>query len=325
MKSNSCIITLVSAIFILANLEAFAQNKSDLPQLNYRVVESFFQLPPNFNFAEVSGVALDKNGHIFVFNRGLYPLMEFTEQGNFIRTIGDGLFEGAHGLRIDPNGNLWTTDVTTHLVLRLNPGGHVTMVLGRKGRAGETDMLFNQPTDIGFGPGGEIFVTDGYGNSRVVKFDRNGNFMKAWGKKGNGPGEFNLPHTIVVDPAGKVYVGDRDNMRIQIFDRDGNFITQWNHAGSPWGLDLTQDGILFMSDGYANRVVKLDTTGKILGTFGAPGKIAGCFAFAHGIAVGKNGELFVSEILNGGCKNSYLAALRFYQASEQKIYTMILE
>lgn len=102
----------------------------------------------------------------------------------------------------------------------------------------------------------------------------------------------------MVDARGKVYVGDRDNLRLQIFDSDGNFITQWTHAGSPWGLDLTPDGILFKSDGYANRVVKLDTTGKVFGTFGAPGKTAGRFAFAHGIAIGKNDAVFVSEILN---------------------------
>ncbi len=298
MKSFSFILTLFLEIFMSCTLTILAQDKPGMPQLEYRVIEGFFQLPPHVNFGEVSGVAVDENGHVFIFNRGPNPLMEFTGYGNFIRTIGDGLFEGAHGLRIDPEGNLWTTDVTTHLVLRFNAGGHVTMVLGRKGRAGETEMLFNQPTDIGFGPNGEIFVTDGYGNSRVVKFDRDGNFIQAWGKKGSNPGEFNLPHTIIVDPQGRVFVGDRDNMRIQIFDLDGNFITQWTHAGSPWGLDLTNDGILFMADGYANRVVKLDTTGKILGAFGASGKTAGRFAFAHGIAVGKNEELFIAEILN---------------------------
>ncbi len=298
MKSISLFVTLFLGITMVSIMTGNAQDAPEIPQLAYRPVPDFFRLPPNHNFGEVAGVALDKNEHIFVLHRGPFPLMEFSEQGTFIRTIGDGLFEGAHGLRIDPDGNLWTTDVTTHLVLRFNTDGHVTMVLGRKGRAGETEMLFNQPTDIGFGPNGEIFVTDGYGNSRVVKFDREGNFLKAWGKKGKEPGEFNLPHTIVVDSQGKVYVGDRDNLRLQIFDLDGNFITQWTHAGAPWGLELVDSGTLFMADGYANRVVKLDTNGKILGSFGSPGKTAGKFAFAHAIAVNKQGEIFVSEILN---------------------------
>lgn len=286
-----------SAVMLCASI-ASAQAVAEFPSLPYQVVPGFLKLPTNFNFGEVSGVALDQEGHIFVFNRGPKPLVEFTASGKFVRTIGDGLFEGSHGLRIDPQDNLWTTDVTTNVVLRLNREGHVTMVLGRKGRTGETESLFNQPTDVAFGPNGEILVADGYGNSRIVKFDRDGNFIKAWGKKGNGPGEFNLPHTIVVDPRGRVIVGDRDNMRIQLFDLDGNFITLWTHAGSPWGLELTRDGFLIMVDGYANRVVKLDLDGNVLGAFGAPGKTEGRFSFAHSIAVGKQGEIFVAEILN---------------------------
>ncbi len=298
MKFSSLIIAILLAIHSVWTASAKGQDRADFPPLSYQVVPGFFKLPDHFNFGEASGVVLDQRGHIFIFNRGPQPLVEFTASGKFVRTIGDGLFEGSHGLRSDPQGNLWTTDVTTHVVLRLNREGHVTMVLGRKGRAGETESLFNQPTDIGFGPNGEIFVTDGYGNSRVVKFDGQGQFIKAWGKKGNGPGEFNLPHTIVVDPRGRVIVGDRDNMRIQIFDLDGNYLAQWTPAGSPWGLQLTMDGFLFMVDGYANRVVKLDLDGNVLGTFGEPGKTEGHFAFAHSIAVGKQGEIFVAEILN---------------------------
>jgi DNA-binding beta-propeller fold protein YncE len=298
MKFLSLIIAILVATQSVWTASASGQDHTDFPALSYQVVPGFFKLPDHFNFGEVSGVALDQRGHIFIFNRGPQPLVEFTASGKYVRTIGDGLFEGSHGLRIDPHGNLWTTDVTTNVVLRLNREGHVTMVLGRKGRTGETDALFNQPTDVAFGPNGEILVADGYGNSRIVKFDGQGQFIKAWGKKGNGPGEFNLPHTIVVDPRGRVIVGDRDNMRIQLFDLDGNYLAQWTQAGSPWGLELTKDGFLFMADGYANRVVKLDLDGNVLGTFGAAGKTEGLFAFAHSIAVGKQGEIFVAEILN---------------------------
>lgn len=288
----------LGASIFFGNFAAIAQDHSDYPLLAYRVVDHFFQLPAHMNFGEVSSVAIDRRGHIFVFHRGTNPLVEFNGKGEFVQSLNDGLFEAAHGLRIDPDGNLWTTDVAAHLVLKLDCEGHVTMVLGRKGRSGETDALFNQPTDVAFGPNGEIFVADGYGNSRVVKFDRSGNFVKSWGQKGSGPGEFNLPHTIVVDSRGRVLVGDRENRRIQLFDLDGNFLTQWTHAGAPWGLSLAQDGTLFMADGYANRVVQLDLDGNILGTFGAPGKTSGCFAFAHAIAVGAKNELYVAEILN---------------------------
>jgi DNA-binding beta-propeller fold protein YncE len=141
-------------------------------------------------------------------------------------------------------------------------------------------------------------VSDGYGNSRVVKFDKDGKFIKAWGSKGTAPGEFNLPHTIVIDKQNLVYVGDRENQRIQIFDLDGNFIKEWKHAGAPWGLDLAKDGSLFMADGYVNKILHLDSNGKILGAYGEPGKKPGQFMFAHSVTVGPDGALYVSEILN---------------------------
>ena len=275
-----------------------AQDSFNTPVLPYHPLEGFFHLPQGVNFGEVSGVALNQKGNIFVFNRGLYPLMEFAPDGEYIRTLGVGLTGSAHGLRIDDDDNIWITDVATHTVLKLDQEGHVTRVLGRKDKPGETDALFNQPTDVAFGPSGEIFVTDGYGNSRVVKFDRDGKFLKAWGSKGNAPGEFNLPHTIIIDKNNLVYVGDRENQRIQIFDLDGNFIKEWKHVGAPWGLDIAKDGTLFMADGYTNRILHLDTEGKILGEFGEPGKKPGQFLFAHSVTVSPDGALFISEILN---------------------------
>jgi len=274
------------------------QDNNKIPKLSYHPAEDFFHLPPDMNFGEVSGVALDHRGHIFIFNRGLYPIIEFTHDGHYVRNLAQGLVGSAHGLRIDSHDNLWITDVATHTVLRLNQEGHITMVLGRKDSPGETNALFNQPTDVAFGPADEIFVTDGYGNSRVVKFDRDGNFIKAWGSKGNAPGEFNLPHTIVIDKQNLVYVGDRENQRVQVFDLDGNFIKEWKHVGAPWGLELAKDGTLYMTDGYVNRVLHLDTQGKILGVFGESGKKPGQFMFAHSVAVSPDGVLYISEILN---------------------------
>ncbi len=300
MKTNyfflKCLIILGFTTFSIRIIEA--QNNNIIPVLEYTPVEGFFHLPPDMNFGEVAGVALDHRGHIFVFNRGLHPIIEFNQDGQFIRTLAQGMVGSAHGLRIDDHDNLWITDVATHTVLRLNQEGHVTMVLGRMNTSGETDALFNQPTDVAFGPAGEIFVTDGYGNSRVVKFDRDGNFVKSWGSKGNAPGEFNLPHTIVIDKHNLVYVGDRENQRIQIFDLNGNFLKEWKHVGAPWGLDIAKDGTLFMADGYANRVLQLNADGKIIGTLGRPGKKAGQFLFAHSVTIGPDGALYVSEILN---------------------------
>jgi DNA-binding beta-propeller fold protein YncE len=300
MRTNKLLLKCV-VILVFTTLSvriADAQDNIKIPVLSYHPVEGFFHLPPGVNFGEVTGVALNQKGNIFVFNRGLHPIIEFTTDGEYVRTLGAGLTGSAHGLRIDNHDNIWITDVATHTVLKLDKEGHVIMVLGRKDKPGDTETLFNQPTDVAFGPAGEIFVTDGYGNSRVVKFDRDGKFIKTWGSKGSAPGEFNLPHTIVIDKNNFVYVGDRENQRLQIFDLDGNFIKEWKHVGAPWGLDLAKDGTLFMSDGYVNKILHLDSNGKILGAYGEPGKKPGQFMFAHSVTVGSDGALYVSEILN---------------------------
>jgi hypothetical protein len=289
-------------LLLLLPLPAFAQSGS-WPDLGYRVVPDFLRLPPGANLGEVTAVELNSKGHIFVFNRGPRPIMEFDRHGDFIRSLGEGLFTTAHGLRIDAEDNIWTTDVDSHLVLKLSPEGRLLMVLGRKGTAGELDpvssmVLFNKPADVAFGPSGDIFLADGYGNSRVVKLDKYGKFIKSWGKKGSAEGEFNLPHTVVVDSQGLVFVGDRENKRIQIFDSEGRFIQQWNHVGSPWWLQITPDQSIWVVDGYASRILKLDRNGNILGAFGEPGKAPGQFGFAHALAVGPEEEIYVAEILN---------------------------
>ena len=183
-------------------------------------------------------------------------------------------------------------------MLKLSPSGHVLLVLGRKDNKAEADWLFNAPADVAFGKKGEIYVADGYGNSRVVKFDRDGNFLKAWGRYGTGPGEFNLPHSVAVDRAGNVYVGDRENQRIQIFDADGNYLREWNHVGYPYGLCFTEDEHLWMVDGGYDRVIELDRHGKILGAFGSPGHAPGQFAWGHFLAIGKDRKIYVADVLN---------------------------
>lgn len=297
MKRNPHPHWILVALPLLAAALAGAQTAA-LPDLGYRAVPDPLKLPAGANFGEVPSVALDARGHIYVFHRGPRALMEFDAAGNFLHSIGEGLFTRPHGLRIDPDGNIWTTDVGSHLVLKLNREGRVMMVFGRQNSPGETDSQFNQPADVAFGRRGEIYVADGYGNSRIVKFDREGRFLKAWGTKGAAPGQFNLPHAVVVDANGQVIVADRENARIQIFDADGNFLKEWTHVGQPWGLALSRDGLLYVAAGRDNRVLVLDLDGKIQGGFGERGKLPGQFGWPHGIAVGPVGEIYVSEILN---------------------------
>ena len=287
------------------------------PLLDYEPVSDPLELPAGMNFGEVAGIAIAGDDHIFVAHRGPRALLEFDHQGRFVRAIGEGLFRLIHSVRIDAEGNIWVADLGAHLVLKFDRDGRVRMVLGKLGVAGEwaveklerdgmtgwadpaTMAIFNQPTDIGFSPHGEIYVTDGYSsNARIIRFDRNGRFVAAWGNKGTASGEFNLPHAVVVDNGGLVYVADRENRRIQIFDDENRFIREWTHVGYPYGLFLTADQVLYMTDARAERVVKLNLEGDILGVLGEPGKASGQFGWAHGIIVDSRGAFYVTELLN---------------------------
>jgi streptogramin lyase len=274
-----------------------AQDKK-IPDLGLKPDPGWPRLPKGWNFGETSGVALDSSGHVYVFNRGPQPLVEFDANGAFIRSLGEGMFVRTHGVRIDKQDNIWAVDVDGHFVVKMNPEGRVVMVLGRRGQAGATQTSFNRPTDVAFADNGDIYVADGYVNSRVVKFSKEGKYLAEWGKKGAGEGEFNLVHTVAVDARGRVYVGDRENHRLQIFDASGKFLGQWKQAGSPWGIEITPDQRLYVADGYANRVLLLNLDGQILGSLGGPGKLPGEFAFVHAVAVSKGGDLYTAEILN---------------------------
>jgi DNA-binding beta-propeller fold protein YncE len=287
--------------------------QTDFPQLAFKPVPNWPHLPPAWNFRETPGIAADSRGHVFVIHRGEHPIMEFDPQGNFVRAFGDTLFDRAHSVRFDPEGNLWAVDDGSHVVMKMDSEGHVKMVLGRfrkpgdavtpdhpgpRGIRDEDVLLFNRPTDVAFAPNGDFYVSDGYGNSRVVKFSKDGRLLKTWGTKGAGIGQFNTPHSVAVDKQGRVYVADRENYRIQIFNANGEFLQQWTHVGAPWGLYLTPDQTLYMCDGYNNRVLKLNLEGKILGAFGTPGKRLGEFSYVHDLSVGPDGAIYTAEILN---------------------------
>ncbi len=269
-----------------------------VPELPYEVVPGFFKMPEGAVAGEASGVAVSSKGHIFLFQRTEPMLAEYDAKGEFVREIGKGLFTHPHGLRIDAEDNIWTTDDGSHVVLKLDPSGKVLLVLGKAHTAGEADWLFNQPADVAFGRNGEIYVADGYGNSRIVKFDRGGKFLKEWGKYGSAPGEFNLPHSVAVDREGRVYVGDRENKRIQIFDAEGKFLKEWTGIGYPYGLLITPDQHVWMADGGFDRIVELDEDGKILGAFGEPGRKPGEMAWAHFLAMGPDRTIYVADVLN---------------------------
>ena len=279
----------------LAGLFALLMLFSFSARAEYRVVPDFPQLPKGMRLAGVSGVATDSKGNVLVFHRGVEPLLVFEPSGKFVRALGKGLFKSAHGLRVDKDDNIWTTDNADHVVVKFDHEGKVLMTLGERGVAGEDERHFNKPADIAFGDNGDFFIADGYGNSRVVKFDKNGKFLIAWGKKGKGEGEFNIPHAVRIDSKGLLYVGDRENDRVQVFDQHGKFIRQFG-GFAPFGLFITKDDELLVADGRANKVHRVTLEGKILETWGKRGPEAGNFFLPHGITLAADGAVYVTEI-----------------------------
>ena len=279
---------------ILSGL-AIAQLPEPLPKLNYDMTPDFFQLSPEQHLVEPAGVAVNSKGHIYVFHRGQHPLMEFDSSGKFLRSIADDLFVTAHMVRVDAKDNIWTTDIGSHVVLKLSPDGRVLLALGRMRIPGDDVLHFNQPTDVAWDRDGNIYVTDGYGTSRVLKFDKYGRPLLGWGMKGTGPGQFDTPHTIVID-GDLVYVGDRENARIQIFDRNGQFLRQWS-LGYPFGLVIAPDHVLYMGDAIAGRILKIDPQGRVLGSFTGPQPGQGPHFDPHQIALAPDGSIFTAEVL----------------------------
>jgi sugar lactone lactonase YvrE len=304
------------AVFaLLACAPAFAQRPSDpallvpqnAPELDYVAVADPLTFPAGTTMGAASSVAFDSKGHLWVLNRGTQPLVEFDATGKFIRGFGEGLFTRTHGLRFDRDGNIWVTDVGAHIVVKMNPEGQTLLTLGTKGEAGAWDEAtgsrhLNQPNDIAFSRSGDVFIVQGHtpgaaGDPRVLKFDKTGRFIKSWGGKGKEPGKFEVAHGIAVDAKGLLWVTDRENQRIQIFDADGKFIKELKYAGLPCALDIGNQYI-YMVNGFAGQVLRLDLNGTVLAATGKPGKGVGEFGEAHFIAVSPKGELYVADSVN---------------------------
>jgi DNA-binding beta-propeller fold protein YncE len=262
----------------------------------FQAVADWPQLPDRFKWGQVTAVATDSSNRVYVFHRGPKPIVVFDAAGKFLRSWGDELVKTAHGLRIDGDNHVWITDIGHHLVMKFDARGKLLMTLGTKGKPGESKTQFNKPADVAFGRAGEIYVADGYGNSRVVKFSRHGKYLAEWGKKGKAEGEFNLPHAICF-AEGRVYVGDRENNRVQVFDADGKFLSQWKETGAPFGLFLTPKGKILLADGRANLARMLDLQGKTLGQWGKKGAGRGQFDLPHAICTDTRGTaVYVTEI-----------------------------
>lgn len=284
----------LAAVLGYCLLTALASAGGSIP--DYRPVAGWPRLPQGLELGPVSAVAADSMDRVYVLHRGPQPVLFFDRDGKHLRSFGDEHLKTPHGLRLDGAGNLWITDIGYHQVLKFSPDGKLLLTLGEKGKAGDTPERFDRPTDVAVTPKGDFYVSDGYGNSRVVKFSADGKYLKEWGRKGNGPGEFNLPHAIRLDAQGRVYVGDRENNRVQIFDPNGKYLGQWDDCGAPYGLFLTNDNKMLLADGVANWVKVLDLHGKALGRFGEKGSGPGQFQLPHMLCADSQGAVYVTEI-----------------------------
>jgi hypothetical protein len=298
----------------------------DAPDIPFEVVGNFMKLPPNVYMGEGIGVATNSKGHVFVNTCAQQTRnFEFDEKGNYVREIGKDSYGHVfcHGIRVDAQDNIWVIDEGANMILKYNPEGRVTMVLGRRIGFPYTGMepsvkelspappyIFNRPTDVGFDAAGNIFVADGYVNSRIAKYDKNGRFIKQVGTRGSGPGQFTLLHALVVDAKGNVYGGSRSDQRIVVFDNDLNYKTTYDHVGAPWSLCISSGPHQYLYSSNSNpdsndseihkvtgQVFKMELDGTVLGKFGIPGKQQGQFSTVHGLDCRNENEIFITEIV----------------------------
>ncbi len=343
----------ISVLFLMMAGSALAAERGhvDVPAIKYTSVPNFLKYSPDMNLGEVLGVAVDSKGRIVVLNHpgtahlggpiwenATTQILEFNSEGRFVREIGKGVYGLAysHQVRFDKHDNLWVVDKAANTVVRFDPEGYVTLNLGRREEGYHKDVklaeqatarafggYFNGPTDVAWDADENIYVSDGYINSRMVKFDKHGNFLKDWGSYGKEIGQFNLPHAMVMDDAGNVYVADRTNSRIQVFDSDGKFKRlillnasypkdyqppfsavnpnrPLREATQPWAMCITKTKpqYLWVADNEPGRIYKITLDGKILGHLGSSGRQLGQFNWIHGLDCSQEGVLYVADMNN---------------------------
>jgi hypothetical protein len=284
----------------------------------YEVDPQWPQRPDNVAWGHVPGVAVDSKDQVWVYTRAKPPVQIYTSSGKFVRAWGDEEIKTAHHIKFDRQGNVWLADIGHHVVMQFTPEGKVLKTLGTKGQPGCDETHLNQPTDMAIGPTGEVFVSDGYGNNRIVHFDANGKYVNAWGKLGTGPGEFSLPHAIAIDSSGRLYVADRNNVRVQVFDTKGKFLSEWRDVITPWGFWVTKSDEIWVCGSSPMQwrssdevlgcppkdqvFMRFDSTGKMLQLWTVPKATDGAEQpgecnWVHCVAFDSQGNLYAGDII----------------------------
>jgi len=251
----------------------------------------FLKFPGEVEMGAVSAVAIDAGDGIYVLQRGEPPLLTFDADGKFVRGFGQGLFKVPHGLRVDREGNIWTTDNGNHVIRKFNRDGRLLATLGTEGKTGGGKEGFRAPDDLVFDSQGSIYVADS-GNGRIVKLAPDGTYLMEWGKKGKAPGQFSTAHGLAIDAQDRIYVADRGNNRVQVFDSEGKQLADWTGFGNPFGL-LVVGNELVVSEGDIHKIFQLDlASGKIVASWGDPQTLL----LPHLMAVNSKGTLFIAEV-----------------------------
>lgn len=268
--------------------------------LTYKVVEGWDKLPEGWKYTQVAGVAVDSKDRVYVFNRGKHPVIVFDRDGNFLTSWGEGVFGRAHGIYISPDDSIYCADDGDHTIRKFTTEGELQLTIGNPGLT-LYGSPFNRPTDAAISPSGDIYVSDGYGNSMVHKFTSRGNFILSWGMYGEGPGQFIIPHGIWVHSDGRVFVADRQNHRIQIFTPQGELIDQWTGFRQPCTIYMDKENKVYVPELQA-RMSVLSIEGELLARWGgdrARAKEPGQFYAPHCAWADSHGDLYVGEVLEG--------------------------
>jgi sugar lactone lactonase YvrE len=295
----------------------------------YVTVENWAKLPAGRMWGSTSAVDIDRDGKsVWVAERcganscagkNDAPILKFDASGNLVKSFGEGMFIFPHGICVDKDGNIWITDGQGkdgkgHQVFKFSPDGKVLMTLGKAGVAGDGPDTFNQPNDVAIAPNGDIFISDGHtpnmGNARVLKFTKDGTFIKQWGGHGSGPGQFEVPHALAFDSQGRLFVGDRANNRIQIFDQDGKFIAEWRQFSRPSGIYIDKNDIIYVTDsestdrdGYGHnpgykRGIRIGSAkdGTVTAFIPDPSAATGATSTSEGVAADAAGNVYGAEV-----------------------------
>jgi streptogramin lyase len=326
----------------MALAQTAVQPTNDLPN-PYRTIEQHFKLPEGRTWGSTSAIEIDKDGHgIWIaercgantcLNSNLAPILRFDSSGTLVKSFGEGMFIFPHGIYVDRDGNLWVTDgqdnaprpegqrgganlsgplpgaTKGHQVFKFSPDGRLLMTLGKAGGAAEPGYFY-QPNDVLVAPSGDIFVAEGHGgaNSRILKFSKDGTFIKSWGKKGTAPGEFDQPHALAMDSRGRLFVGDRNNNRIQILDLDGKVLDEWKQFSRPSGIYIDRKDNIYVADSESGSVarnhdgwkrgIRIGSArdGSVTALIPDPVEKATGTSAAEGVAADPDGNIYGAEV-----------------------------